>query len=319
MQSVSGLRQLETVQIITMGLVFAVVAGIIAVLLWFTGNWGGIGFALMLSALMLFIQWWFGPALVRMITRAKEVSPSEEPFLHEIIGRLAQQAGVPKPKVYVVENPTPNAFAFGRTQGSSGIAVHRGLLNSLEGGEMEAVLAHEMGHIKHRDVVVMTIASALPVMLYYIVIVFGSRDDRDRGLGSGIAVFFGAMIAQFLGTLLVMWLSRKREYYADAYSAYATGKPDYLMRALAKITYPNRGPVPVPQKENSSMNAFYVAEPQPFTSGAHAVVSAMGRGDDEGLRKAIEEEKKRAGMELLMTHPLTAKRLEALMRIKNEG
>ncbi len=317
MQKVSGLYQLETVSIITMGLVFAVVAGIVAVLLWYTGSGGGIWFAIGLSFLMLLGQWWFGPALIKMITKAKEVSPEQEPYLHEVIGNLAVQANLPKPKVYIVENPTPNAFAFGRTQGSSGIAVHRGLLNVMDKGELEAVLAHEMGHIKHRDVTVMTIASALPVMLYYIILFFGSGRDRDRGLASMIAVFFGAMIAQFLGTLLVLWLSRKREYYADAYSAYATGKPDNLMRALVKITYAPR-PQQAPQQD-PGMKAFYVAEPEKFTSGARAVVEAIGKGDDEGLRKAIEQEKGKGGMELLMTHPLTAKRLESLLKIKTAG
>lgn len=319
MKQISGLYQLETVSLITMGLVFAVVAGIVAVLLWYTGSGGGIGFALMLSFFMLLIQWWFGPALVKFITRAKEVSPAEEPWLHEIIGKLAAQAGVPKPKVMIVENPSPNAFAFGRTQGSSNIAVHRGLLNMLQKDEIEAVLAHEMGHIKHRDVIVMTIASALPVMLYYIVLVFGSGgDNRDRGLGGAVMVFLGAIFAQFLGTLLVLWLSRKREYYADAYSAYSTGRPDTLMTALAKITYAPQ-PVPAPQKENSSMRAFYIAEPQKFTSGAQELVNAIGKGDDESLRIAIEKEKSRGGMEFLMTHPLTAKRLEALLKIKRAG
>ncbi|MFH1471134.1 MAG: zinc metalloprotease HtpX [Candidatus Micrarchaeota archaeon] len=317
MQNVSGLRQLETIQIITMGLVFAVIAGIIAVLLWYTGSGGGIWFAVGLSFIMLLIQWWFGPALIKIITRAKEVSQSEEPFLHQTIEQLARQAGLPKPKIYVVENPTPNAFAFGRTQGSSGIAVHRGLLNVLDKGEIEAVLAHEMGHIKHRDVAVMTVASALPVMLFYIVLFFGSGRDRDRGLGSMLAAFFGAMVAQFLGTLLVLWLSRKREYYADAYSAYATGKPDNLMRALVKITYAPR-PQVAPQQDKT-MRAFYVAEPENFTSGAREIANAIGKGDDEGLRKAIEQEKGKGKMEFFMTHPLTAKRLESLLNLKKAG
>jgi heat shock protein HtpX len=317
MRGVSNLVQLQTVSLITMGLVFAVVAGIVAALMWYTGMGGGIWFALILSFGMLLLQWWFGPALVKMITRAKEASQEQEPYLHEVIGKLALQANLPKPKVYVVENPVPNAFAFGRTQGSSGIAVHRGLLNALDKSEIEAVLAHEMGHIKHRDVTVMTVASALPVMLYYIVLFFGSGNDRDRGLGSMIAVFFGAMIAQFLGTILVLWLSRKREYYADAYSAYATGKPDSLMRALVKITYAPR-PQQVPQQDKS-MNAFYVAEAEKFTSGAREIATAIGKGDDEALKRAIESEKGKGGMELLMTHPLTAKRLEALLRVKQAG
>ncbi|MFH0817346.1 MAG: zinc metalloprotease HtpX [Candidatus Micrarchaeota archaeon] len=318
MQKVSGLYQLETVSIITMGLVFAVVAGIISVLLWYTGSSGGIWFAIGLSLLILFIQWWFGPALIKMMTKAKEVNDQEEPFLHEVIGKLAVQANLPKPKVYVVENPNPNAFAFGRTQGSSGIAVHRGLLNVLDQGEIEAVLAHEMGHIKHRDVTVMTIASALPVMLYYIVLFLGSGNDRDRGAFGAIGAFIGAMFAQFLGTLLVLWLSRKREFYADAYSAYATGKPDNLMKALVKITYAPR-PQVTPQQENSSIRAFYVAEPEKFTSGAREIAIAIGKGDDEGLRKAIEQEKTKGGMEFFMTHPLTAKRLESLLRLKQAG
>ncbi|MEM4389397.1 MAG: M48 family metalloprotease [Candidatus Micrarchaeia archaeon] len=302
--------------LLTSALVFGVVAGVLGVLLWSSGVKGaaGIGAWLGISLIFLFIQWWFGPTLIRWSTGAREVSEREAPQLHALVSRLAKLAGVPKPKLLIVNSPTPNAFAFGRTQASSYVAVHTGLLERLNKEEVEAVLAHEIAHIRHRDVAVMTVASTLPVMLYYAFILFGGsllggRDREDR-MGY-ITVWLGAMLAQFLGTLLVMFLSRMREYYADAFSAYATGKPLALASALVKITY-------FPAREaRSPVMALYVAEPG-ARGLSHELATAIAHGDERALHEAIEREKERGALELFMTHPLTWKRLSALMRIYRE-
>ncbi len=319
MRAVSGLASLETTAILTMGLVFGVVAAILGLILWYSGASGlsGLVLALAFSFVLLGLQWYFGPSLVKWMTHAREAKPGEYPEIQDMIYRLSKAAGIPTPKFYVVENPSPNAFAFGRTQRSSNIAVHTGLLSALNKDEIESVLAHEVGHIKHRDVIVMTVASALPVMLYYIVLVLGSGGrDRDRGAGSAMAVWFGAMAAQFLGSLLVLWLSRKREYYADAFSAYVTGKPVNLMSGLAKITY-KVNPQAMPQ--SNAIRAFYIADPSVAERQHIAEIArALDSKSEVQLEEAIAREKSRGGMELLMTHPLTAKRLDALLKIKKE-
>jgi heat shock protein HtpX len=315
---VSGLGKLKLIQYFTMSLVFSVIAGILSLVLVYSGasGAGGILFAVMLSFVMLFVQWLIGPWLIRMMTGMKELAPAQAPELHQLLERLASDAGVPKPKLYVVNDPAPNAFAFGRTQASSGVAVHAGLLQTLDKKEVEGVLAHEIGHIKHRDVLVMTCASVLPIMLYYIVLVMGAGGrDRDRGFGSGILVFLGAQFASFLGQLLVMWLSRQREYYADAYSAYATKNPTALMSGLAKISYA----MPQDAQKNASMSAFYISDPKPEEQrGMYEIARAIASGNEARLVGQIEAEKKRGFLEVFMTHPMTAKRLDALMRIRDE-
>ncbi|RLG19377.1 hypothetical protein DRN67_02830 [Candidatus Micrarchaeota archaeon] len=314
--SVPGITKLNLTILLTTALIFGVVAGIFAVVIWFSGAsgasaiWLWIGFSL----LMLGIQWYFGPGIIIWASKAKEVDANEEPKLHAIVSELARLAGIPKPKVFIVPNNSPNAFAFGRTQASAGVAVHTGLMRILDEDEVRAVLAHEIGHIKHRDVTVMTVASVLPIMLYYAVLIFGSGDSRNRGLGSFIMVFLGAILAQILGRLVVMWLSRQREYYADAFSAYATKRPSSLMRALAKITY-NAAPA---KKQNSMLRAFYIAEPSAGERKAMAeVIEVLGMGD-AAIEMAIEKEKKVGVKEWLSTHPATWKRLSSLLKLKKQ-
>ncbi|MFH1285780.1 MAG: zinc metalloprotease HtpX [Candidatus Micrarchaeota archaeon] len=318
-----GIEKLNLALLVTTALVFGAVAGILAVILWLSGASGflGIGTVLIFSLILLAVQWYIGPILVKWITHAQEVKPNEMLELRGTLTRLARSAGIPTPKLYVVNNSSPNAFAFGRTQGSSCIAVHTGLLERLEQDEIEAVLAHEVAHIKHRDVIIMTLASVLPVLLYFLVIVFGSGNSRERSGSSAIFVFIGAIFARILGTLLVLYLSRVREYNADAYSAYATRNPLALMRALAKISYavPAVQQARGAQAQNETMRAFYIANPSTSEKLRMAnIVSALNTGNDEKIRDVIEKEKKNGAFELIMTHPLTAKRLDALYNIKRE-
>lgn len=311
----SGLFGLNIRILLTSALVLGVIAGLLGLILLYSGitGEGAIYVWLIISFAFIFIQWYIGPVLIKWVTGAREVAPAEAPKLHSMLDRLSREAGIPKPKLYVVQDNNPNAFAFGRTQGSSGIAVHTGLLNTLDESEVEAVLAHEVGHIKHRDVLVMTIASALPVILYYAVLVFGGRGDRERGIGGILLTFVGAIIAQFIGQLLVMWLSRSREYYADAFAAYATGRPEHLMSALAKITYKIK-----PSEENSGLKSLYIADPAAQEkANIMEIARAIAAGDPKLIESAIENEKKNASaLELIMTHPLTSKRLEALWKIR---
>lgn len=323
LKTVPGLMKLELISALTMALIFGAISGILALVLWYTGasGFGGIMLALFFSLVMLLVQWYLGPSIIKFITRMRELKEGEAPEVHAMVERISKEAGIPKPKLYLVDNPTPNAFAFGRTQKSANIALHTGLLKMLDEDEVEGVVAHEIGHIKHRDVLVMTIASVLPILLYYIVLVVGgsSRDRDDRGgAGSFILVWLGAQFASFLGQLLVLWLSRKREYYADAFSAYVTGKPASLMNSLAKISYAAAAmPAEARGEDNSALKAFYIASPGAGEKQSIAEIArAINSGSERDLMKAIEKEKRMGALEFLMTHPLTAKRLEALLQIK---
>jgi len=313
--NVPGISKLNMTIMLTSALVFGAIAGVFAVIIWLSGmsGTGSIGIWIFFSLMMLGLQWYFGPGIIVWASKAKEVDGREAPRLHKMVEELSELAGIPKPKVFIVPENSPNAFAFGRSRSSAGIAVHRGLMKLLSEDEVRAVLAHEIGHIKHRDVTVMTVASVLPLILYYAVLIFGGA-GRSRGLGSIVIVFLGAILAQILGRLVVMWLSRQREFYADAFSAYATKKPSSLMRALAKITY-NAAPA---KKENSMLRAFYIAEPVAAERRAMGeVIDVLGMGD-AAIEMAIEKEKKVGVGEMFSTHPATWKRLSALLKIKKE-
>ena len=214
--------------------------------------WAGIspilifGFAL----IGVLIQYFMSDKLVLMSTGAREVTAQEEPWLHGTIERLAQMYEIPKPKkIAVMDTHVPNAFATGRNPDNAVVAVTRGLMSRLNDREVEAVLGHELAHVKNRDVAVMTWASLLVItagylmqMLFWMSLFggFGGRDDR-RGEGGNLmmimmAVYVGTIVVYFLAQLLVMALSRYREYAADRGGAIVTGAPMQLASALAKIS-----------------------------------------------------------------------------------
>lgn len=218
---------------------------------------------------------------------------------------MAKKAGVPMPKLYLARNPVPNAFTFGRSKKDSYLVLHTGLIDTLNQKETESVIAHELGHIKHSDYIVMTIASILPVLLYYIAIMFTPRDRERNNAG---LIYFGAMAARFIGQLLVLWLSRRREYYADAYSADITN-PDTMITALEKISYGITEKENLPQ--NTALATFYI-ESQNADENPEYVTKAK----EMDLEDAVKSEKKYGFLELFMTHPMTFRRVIALRKLQ---
>lgn len=321
---VKGLGKLETVVFLTMLMVFGFIVFIGAIVLWFMQVEGitGILIAILFSAVIVLIQWYLGPIIIKSMTNMREMNEKEHPEIFAVVKRISQEVGIPMPKLHIVYNSEPNAFAFGRTQSSSNIAIHTGLLNVLNEREVEGVIAHEIGHIKHKDIAVMTVASMIPIMFYYIVIVLGSSrgDDRKGGLPI-ILIWIGAMIAQFVGQLIVLWLSRKREYYADAFSAYITKNPLALMSGLAKITYGLGVHAQAGRTGDTdhALRCFYIADPvESDTKSIIQIARAIDAKDAEKIEKAIENEKRMLGGEFLRTHPFTAKRLFSLWNIEKE-
>ncbi|MFH0961623.1 MAG: zinc metalloprotease HtpX [archaeon] len=302
------MSKLEAVANFTIVLLFGAIAGILGVVLYLSGTTGfsAILLSLVFTILIGFAQWYFAPGIIRWITGAEEITRSQAPKIFETVARLSKKAGLPKPpKVLIVRSPVPNAFAFGRSRSDSSIALHTGLLKELSPEEAEAVIAHEIGHIKHRDVVIMTIASLIPVLLYYAaIILLSGSSDRERR--NSLAVFAGGFLARFIGQFLVLWLSRVREYSADEFASGISGGRN-LAKALVKISYGiGKGDT------NDSVSCLYIGDNTGESPEALAKYLDLDSG---ALSKALEREKPSSFIEGFMSHPLTSKRILALKRI----
>lgn len=213
-----------------------------AILVWIgnlVGGTGGMIVAFAIALAMNIGSYWFSDKLVLKMTKARPVSPSESPDLHRLVEDLAQRAGVPKPAFYVVDDPSPNAFATGRNPEHAAVAVNTGLLRILQSDEVRGVLAHEIAHIKHRDTLTMaivaTIAGAISMLAFMarIAAMFGgSNNNRD---GNPLALLVAAIFAPIAAAAVQMTVSRAREYEADRLGAEIAGTPRGLANALLKL------------------------------------------------------------------------------------
>ncbi len=228
--------------LLTMLLLGVLYAAFVAILLKFLGS---ILLVAPIVAVLLILQYYYSDKLILMSLGAREVSEQEAPELHDIVSRLAQITGIPKPKVAIIDSPVPNALATGRNPQHALVAVTTGILEQLNTQELEAVLAHELSHVIHRDIRVMAMASFFATVASFIVQtgmwggMYGGYDrgrDRDGGGNSFIVVFLVAAIVWAISFVLIRTLSRYREYAADRGSAIITGRPSDLASALVKIS-----------------------------------------------------------------------------------
>jgi heat shock protein HtpX len=240
------------------GILYGVIVGI--------GTWIGIGGAipyLILAFVFLALQYLIGPSIIAWTMRVKWVSEKEAPELHQMVAELAQSANLPKPKVGISELSIPNAFASGRTQRDGRVCVTRGILNMLNRDELKAVLGHELSHIKHRDMAIITLLSAIPLILYWLawsLMWGGVGGRRDRGYGALIGL--GAFLLYFITNLLVLYGSRIREYYADLGSVQLGNQPHQLATALYKLVYSNaRAKNKEELKRVEGVRAFFLNDP----------------------------------------------------------
>ena len=192
---------------------------------------------------MVVVQFFLSDKMVLWSTGAKEVSPAEEPQLHAMVQRLAVAAGIPKPRVAIMKNSIPNAFATGRNPRNALVAVTTGLRERLNDREIEAVLAHELAHVVNRDIRVLAIAnffvmvtSFLMTMLFWNMLFGGMGGRRNNQAGAMMLIYLITMVVYFLGQLLVLALTRYREYGADHGGAVISGNPSALASALEKIS-----------------------------------------------------------------------------------
>jgi heat shock protein HtpX len=255
---------LQTRMFLLVAIMFAILYGVVTGV----GVWaGGASYSyiyLVLAFGFLGLQYLIGPAMVGWTMKVKWVTEQQEPDLHRMVAELAAEACIPKPKVGISQLNIPNAFAYGRTRHDGRVCVTRGILNLLNRDELRAVLGHEISHIKHRDMAVITLLSAVPLVLYWLAFSFMFRgiggNRRDGGYAALIGI--GAFLLYFLTNLLVLYGSRIREYYADLGSVKMGAQPQHLATALYKLSYGDaRYRKTREMKQVEGVKAFFVNDP----------------------------------------------------------
>src|SRR2546427_9903269 len=230
---------------------------------------GALAIVVGLAVLFIFFQWLISPAIVRWAIRGRRpITAEANPWVYRTVEETARQAGVPTPKIWESGDDSPNAFVFGRTISSAELVITQGLLERLNQDEIRAVLAHEIGHLRHRDVIIMTLMSAVPLIAYVIArLGFGALrgNVRVRGKGAGQAfIIINAspivLLAVYLvAKILVLYLFPRPVNYADAYTGAATRDPHLLASALTKIAYGLS--LARPDAEPSGLRAFMIGDP----------------------------------------------------------
>jgi len=248
----------------------------------FFGGQNGMLLALVIAAVMNFTAYFFSDKIALATYRAQPVTREQLPRVYGVVERITQKIGLPMPKIYVIPTDSPNAFATGRNPKHASVAVTQGILNLLNDEELEGVLAHEIGHVSNRDILISSIAATLAGAITFLArfsfFFGGGRNDRR---GGGLGALFMLILAPFAAILIQMAVSRSREYQADATGAHYTGNPYALASALAKLdSYSRRAPL--------------VATP----STAHLFIIQPFLGMNFGS--------------LFSTHPPIAKRIERL-------
>jgi heat shock protein HtpX len=239
---------------------------------------------------LLVAQFFFSDKLALRAMGAREVSPQEAPGLHAMVERLCIQADLPKPRIAVADTPVPNAFAMGRSQKKAVVCATTGIMNALEPAELEGVMAHELAHVKNRDVLIMTLASffaSLAAMMAQFGFFFGAGDDESP---AGLIVFLVSLVVYFVSFFLMLALSRYREFTADRGAALTTGRPSALSSALIKIS---RAMETTPQRDlraAGEMNAFFIVP--------------------TGVKSTVKT--------LFSTHPPMEKRIEHLSQLESQ-
>ena len=252
------------------------------------GGQNGMLIALIFAAVLNFVSYFYSDKIALSMYRAKPVTREELPRAYQVVERLTQKIGIPMPRMYVIPTESPNAFATGRNPNHASVAVTRGILNLLNDEELEGVLAHELGHVRNRDILISSIAATVAGAITYLAeiarwgMIFGGyeRDSNDRG-GGGFGALLMLILAPIAAMMIQLAVSRSREYQADESGAHYTGNPYALASALAKLdAYSKRLPM---QATPSTAHLFIV---QPFLG--------MNLGS------------------LFSTHPPIAKRIERL-------
>ena len=244
-----------TLLMVTLTLMLIAIGGIL-------GGKTGMTFAFIIAFGMNFISYWFSDKIVLKMYRAQPVSQSDAPELYSMVRRLSQKAELPMPKVYIIEQAQPNAFATGRNPENGTVAVTTGIMKILTPEELEGVIAHELAHIKHRDILVGTIAATIAGAISYLAqmaqwaMIFGGRDDEEGG--NPIVAIVMMIVGPIAAMLVQMAISRSREYGADAGGAKIAGNPHYLANALKKLHAASQK---IPMDANPATSHMFIVNP----------------------------------------------------------
>ena len=229
------------------------------------GGRSGLVMALFFAFIMNFISYWFSDSIVLKMYGAREVTPAEMPELHGIIDELVQGAGLPKPKVCVVPEQAPNAFATGRNPEHSAVAVTEGILRVLSPQELKGVIAHELSHIKHRDTLISTVAATIAGAIMFLLRMaqwawmFGGSRDDDNGGGNILASLLLIVVGPLAAMIIQMAISRSREFMADEEGARISHAPMALADALLKLeAYAHRVPM---ERATPTTSSFFIVNP----------------------------------------------------------
>jgi heat shock protein HtpX len=264
------------------------------IILYIGSFWGqrGLIIALMMSAVMNFASYFFSDRIALSMYRAQPVTQEQAPELYRILDFLCARHGIPMPKLYIIPNDSPNAFATGRNPKHASVAVTQGAMRLLNEDELTGVLAHEISHVKNRDILISSVAATLAGIIMWIAsmarfaaLFGGGRDGDDEG-GGALGFLATIIVAPIAAMLIQMWISRTREYQADASGAEAAGSPNGLASALQKLeNYSKRIPM------NASPSTAHMFIMHPFSG--------------------------RSLMNLFSTHPPTQKRIQRLLGRSN--
>lgn len=303
-----------------LGLMFAIVYAMVSLV---AGSLGITSFAFygVLASFMLLIQYLIGPKMVEWSMGIRYVSEAEYPSLHRMVAEMAQKANIPKPRVGVANVPIPNAFAFGRWKSDGRVCVTDQILRLLSPEELKAVIGHEIAHLKHRDVAVITTLSVIPMIMWYIAWSTMFSGGRERGNAVIIGIF--AFLMYFITNLLVLYASRIREYYADERSIKLGNAPHAMASALYKLVYGSAKVNKDELKHIEGLKAFFVNDP----SRAMTEIRELSQIDkdrsgsiDQHELMMLSTKKVKVGtsdklMELMSTHPNMVKRIHRLSKI----
>jgi len=256
------------------------------------GGEQGMVLAFLIALGMNFFAYWFSDKMALAMSRAQEVSYRQAPDLHNTIASLAMRAGLPKPRVYIIPGQTPNAFATGRNPSHSAIAVTKGLLHMLNREELEGVLAHELAHIKNRDILISSIAAVIAGAISYLAsmaqwaMIFGgfrgSDGDEDTSAAGLLGSLIMMIVAPLAAALIQMAISRSREYQADATGARICGRPKALASALNRLEEYNHR---LPMQVNPATAQMYIVNP--LSGGSIAGMFSTHPPISERIRRLI--------------------------------
>lgn len=282
-----------------------------------------ITFYIVMTLIIIGFQYLISPSIISWTMRVRWVSEDEAPELHRMVEELSRAAGIPKPKVGISELSIPNAFAFGRTVSDGRVCVTRGILRLLSYDELKAVLGHEISHIKNRDMLIMTLLSAVPLILYHLawgLMWGGAFGGRREGAGYLALLGFMMFILYFVTNLLVLYGSRIREYYADRGSVKLGNPPHHLASALYKLVLGSLRTNKEELRRVEGAKAFFLNDPsKAFDEVKELAEVDRDRSGTIDMDELLELRRKRVRlslaerlMELLSTHPNTLKRIKHL-------